>query len=796
MQTTLTERGFAISRDDEVAVLTSGDADCVVEGREISISECVVTVDGTRNGREVTTIRGRSDDVGVELTWTLEVVADRNEVEVTLAVRNCRETPVQIGAMTVLRGIIPSFASGCDYSYLKLAAGSWNQKSIEPLEDEGESELVGALVDDAKSAAVCGFLSTERFRGFARWSRGLPEEGVQLEAFHEIGSGRSARSAAGWAMDKMDPPGGQDAEHADSERGDTQARTPGTLGPGEALKSERVHFALDSVFSGLERWAQKAGEFNGALFMNPPATGLYTWYYYREHVSEEVVLSNARFLAANRDRFPVNYVHLDWGWQNEFSCGTQEVRPDFEHGLAWLASEVRKLGFVPGIWLNAFMHDHPTSSLVVEQPELFQAHPDGTPATFGEPLRNNMAEIWPEMATHREGRQYRVDPTASPVPAYLRRRYGWARDQGFGLVMLDFFLNGVVPLQAAPADPSVTWECALRSVMREVRAAVGPYVMVMGCGAPYEPMMGLANFVRVANDVMTCWDSLRRGCKLLLLQYFMHNRLWTNYADCLSIRGSSGPYWRTGKHGEPLGLSLDEARFYVAVTGLSGASVMIAEDISRLEPDRQELLTLILPICDGGHFRPIDMFPGDEPRIIRRTYSMSDRSWAVIGILNWSDSDDSEQLTYADLISDADDWSGSCAQLFHAYDVYGKSHLGIVQPDQFVGTVPAHGALLLRLTPVAAHPSLVGTTTHISQGCAEVLSEIWNDTERSLEIRMLDLDGRCGSFFVAVPPGLTLVEGEELVESRNQADGWNVVQVPVVLSAGRSAIVLFRSTPA
>lgn len=59
--------------------------------------------------------------------------------------------------------------------------------------------------------------------------------------------------------------------------------------------------------------------------------------------------------------------------------------------------------------------------------------------------------------------------------------------------------------------------------------------MLMGCGAPYEPTIGHGNFVRVASDISTHWESVKKGCRPLLWQYFMHNRLWTNYADCVSV---------------------------------------------------------------------------------------------------------------------------------------------------------------------------------------------------------------------------------------------------------------------
>lgn len=162
---------------------------------------------------------------------------------------------------------------------------------------------------------------------------------------------------------------------------------------------------------------------------------------------------------------------------------------------------------------------------------------------------------------------------------------------------------------------------------------------------------------------------------------------------------------------------------------------MIAEDFPVLERERQDLLTLILPICDEGVFRPVDLFPGDEPTILRRTFSRADRSWTVVALLNWDDGEKREGVPLGELagLPAGDD-------RYHVYDVFARSFLGILTPGDFIDGAPAHGVRLPRVTPAVDRPQIVGTTTHISQGAVETTTESWDAATGRLTIGFADLD--------------------------------------------------------
>lgn len=794
---------YTIRDANQRVVLTAADATCEVDGKMIRLS----TLEGgaTDEGRTLT-VEGATG-TGVRLLWSVHAEPDAG-VRLTLEVQNNSTGPIIVSRLTPLDAHPVGVDPDEDLRVLNTGAGSWGAKSLDRLEDDAEAGLVSAIAGASQAGAVCGFVGVGRHRGFVRWTRlgasmpggeavGSPR--VRLEALHYVTGDRSARSAL---------VGSAGALARDGDAAEPLSGAPGVLGPGERIVSESAFFQPGDVFVALERWADLTGRENGAVIMNPPAAGFYTWYYYREHVNEEVILSNARYLAEHRDRLPVNYVHLDWGWQENYSCGHREVGPGFPHGLAWLTRQVRDLGFIPGLWYTPFMHDHPSSPLPVERPELFQAGADGEPSGFGEPIRNIMADMVPGMDTRRDGTMYRIDPSAPGARDYLLERYRWAVEQGFGMVMLDFVLNGVPAPGIVPRDGSKTWETAMREGLAAVREAVGDQTMIMGCGAPYEPMIGHGNFVRVAVDVPAHWKAVKRGSLPLLWQYFMHNRLWTNYADAVSVRATPSPFWPLDDDGSPLSLTLDEARLYVTVTGLSGAAVMIAEDLTALPPEREALLSLILPICDEGEFRPVDLFRTDAPRLLRRVFSRTaerEEGWAVVAVVNWDDGTDERGATIGELLAGAPvPHAGEAGARFHVWDAFAGKPLGALDAGAGLAPVAPHGVVLARVTPVGDRPQIVGTTTHINQGALELSAVQWEPDTAELSVALGDLFGRRGELVLSIPAGMALrglssgerrtaVNGDAAWRELRSDEEFSYVAVPVTLDGSRLVLEFERA---
>ena len=693
-------------------------------------------------GSELTVERSPPGD-DLVLRWTLRSLDDAPTLLMRLQVTNQGDQPVALSALLSLTtdgegaGWQPS--SPLDgLLYLKMGQHSWKAKSLCPLHEDLEAEMLTAVGDRRQRGIVLGFATFRRFSGRIE---GHPRLGALLSL-------AASHSLRGFP-----------------------------LAPGQGVSSEWLYVDVASnVLEGLERWAQIAGELSGAVFADPPAAGFYTWYYYKMQVSEEVMLKNARFFAGNRDRFPVDYMHLDFGWQREGAAGENRTTDQFPHGLGWLAGEIRELGFVPSLWLNAFMYEHPPARVVGEHPEFFQHDAECELISSGQMVAAQ------QQGTER--RQYRLDPTSPAARGFLTERYQWAKALGFGMVMLDFVDKAVPHENAVMADNSLSEVEAVRAGLDAVRQAVGEEVMVLGCGTPYAPMVGIGNLVRVAVDVAATWHHIFKASLQVLMQYYMHNRLWTNYIDCLCVRGKASPFWPE-EFGVICTLSLDEARFYAAVTGLSGSAVMIAEDVEVLAPERQWLLSLLLPIYDKGRFRPVDLFRERLPRTLELAVEEGGRSWVVAAGLNWHNEEGAHAL-------ELDRLQLNPGTRYHAFDIFEQRYLGCLDSQAAIGPVAPHGARLVNLVPDSGRPQLVGTDLHIAQGAVEVAGETWDATRRQLRIKLSGLEARRGHLWVWIPDGLrSLTVGDSPVESICHGSA-RLLRVGVVLDRPKMVSLKFE----
>ena len=102
-----------------------------------------------------------------------------------------------------------------------------------------------------------------------------------------------------------------------------------------------------------------------------------TWYAVKFDACEEKVLKNAKWQAENLKDYGANSVWVDWEWcHKDFAGGrddeTDNCKPDkqkYPRGLDYVASEIKKLGLVPCLWLG-FAVEPRISDFMKENPEV------------------------------------------------------------------------------------------------------------------------------------------------------------------------------------------------------------------------------------------------------------------------------------------------------------------------------------------------------------------------------------------------------------------------------------------
>jgi alpha-galactosidase len=130
-----------------------------------------------------------------------------------------------------------------------------------------------------------------------------------------------------------------------------------------------------------------------------------------------------------------------------------------------------------------------------------------------------------------------------------------------------------------------------------IRRGAGDEVVLLGCGCPLGPAVGVVDAMRVGPDVAPFWEprssdvlpgfegaprSLRNAWAGSAARWFQHGRLWRNDPDCILLRGTKTE------------LAPGRRIAWAEQVGAWGGSVLVSDDLALLGPTERSLLARIL----------------------------------------------------------------------------------------------------------------------------------------------------------------------------------------------------------
>lgn len=428
-----------------------------------------------------------------------------------------------------------------------------------------------------------------------------------------------------------------------------------------------------------------------------PPSGWCTWYYYYNHVNENEVKRNAEWLADNLKDYGASYVQIDDGWQG---AGGREGQRDwvtinrqrFPDGMSKLAADIKALGLEPGLWLAP--HGQSNPQFVRNHPNVFLLKADGTTAS----------DTW-------EGK-FLVDPTTPESSRYLKNLFTQLADWGY-----DYFkIDGqpiVVDEYASKASfmkiPSANAAELYRETLNDIRAAIGPERYLLGCwGTPLDGA-GFLNGSRTGGDVVLGWGGFQVALRPTLEFYYLHNIVWYSDPDVLLVRPP---------------LTLDQARAWATLEGLTGQALMSSDRLPDLPADRVELLRRVFPATD---IRPLDLFPSKRNKHIwDLKINHLGRNYDVVGVFDFDqDKAKQVQLNWKELgLPDG--------RPVHVFDYWNQEYLGDWPEGMIVDVAPT-SCRVLTMVPDNGHIQLVSTSRHITQGWVDLVALSQNKTGEVFE---------------------------------------------------------------
>jgi alpha-galactosidase len=207
-----------------------------------------------------------------------------------------------------------------------------------------------------------------------------------------------------------------------------------------------------------------------------------SWYSFYADIDEERLRDVVDGLAG----LPFDCLLVDDGWQR--SIGDWLPNERFPSGMDGLATRVRRAGLVPGLWLAPFLAQR-TAPVFQEHPDWFLHDDHGRPARAG---RNWGDDYFGLDLTHPDALAFVADTVRTAV--------GW----GYGLLKLDFLFSGAIP---GRRREDVGREEAYRRGVEVAREAAGDDVLLIACGAPIVPSLGVFDSIRIGPDVAPWWEN-------------------------------------------------------------------------------------------------------------------------------------------------------------------------------------------------------------------------------------------------------------------------------------------------
>ena len=311
--------------------------------------------------------------------------------------------------------------------------------------------------------------------------------------------------------------------------------------------------------------------------------------------------------------------------------------------MAWLAAEIKKLDFKPGIWVAPFLVN-PDSAAGRDHQEWL--------------LRNQAGELL------NMGGEYFLDTTHPEAFQWLARCFKTMKDWGYQYFKLDFMMVETCA-GARYHDKSATRAQAYRRGLQSIRSAVGDDAYILGSTVLVFPSVGLVDGCRVSTDVTPYWSvsgytpespAIPNVCRNIINRGYMHKNLWLNDPDCLIVRERHNRQ----KHSNIPSLTLAEVRMLATAMIMSGGTLFLGDRMEQLSEERLKIIRAVFELMNGTAACPIDRMDGEVPRVWFRRGEPS-----LLGLFNWSDKPDKIAVqrkelrlgSSADLIGE-DVWTG------------------------------------------------------------------------------------------------------------------------------------------
>jgi len=433
-------------------------------------------------------------------------------------------------------------------------------------------------------------------------------------------------------------------------------------------------------------------------------TGWMSWNTYFDQAGEEENLNEARIGARYLKPYGLHIWSIESWQDNSLSQPVSQfhhltLRPyarQFPHGMKWLARQIRRLGFVPGIWTVPFGTGD--AEFYQQHKPWFLHHADGRPMSN-----------WC-------GR-YVLDPSQPAVRRQMTETHRQMAEWGYDFFKIDGMFGGsqhysahfyeIPEVRAAFQRPC---ENPFELCTQALRQGIGKDRILLACAGHYTgPEVAVSDAARIGGDVVSpnCppdWRSYVEQASMILSCLFVNNIVWYCDPDTLLV----GTY-----------LPLEQARVAATAIALAGQVMFAGDKLGELPPERMWLLQRCLPVCD---IKPLDLYPISQlVPVWDLKVSRPFAQWDVVSVFNFDgDASKCVALEMARL-------GLAPEKQYLVYDFWQQRLLGRFSGCFSVDLEPRSN-LLLAVHEDLGRPQLLSNDRHLTQGAVSLRALTWDES--------------------------------------------------------------------
>ena len=354
--------------------------------------------------------------------------------------------------------------------------------------------------------------------------------------------------------------------------------------------------------SSLRHCAQRIALSMKARHWCEPAFFWSSWYSAYETMDQALLEETISGIQA--EAVPFQTIELDAGYSSSLG---DWLMPNhrWPEGLEHAAKTITDAGFRAGIWVGPF--------IVGDRSVLYRNHPDWVlHDPEGRPVIQLRSYTEPKSWGNPDCDYYVLDTSHPEALDYIRQVFETLHAWGFRFFKTDFLLWNMHDSSTVKRyDPSLTSVEILRNTFSVIRTAIGEESFLLGCIAPFMPMIGFADGMRLAGDCGAQW-SVPFGPVNMLQELpcdsYFNTVFWQNDPDAMLLRNFSTK------------LSDEEVRSLALLQALSGGVVSTSDPVHKMSRDRKILLKMVQP---QAFVTPEFPYLASEQRIITLTHRLA-----------------------------------------------------------------------------------------------------------------------------------------------------------------------------